>query len=307
MVINNIAGLAVFAKVVEQESFSHAATDLGVSKSAVSKQIAALEERLGARLLNRTTRRLSLTEAGARLFDRCQRIVAEVEAAEQEAGQLHSRPTGTLRVSAGMSFGHLHLAQALSGFLDTYPDLNVELVLNDRVVDLVEEGYDMALRIGKLEASSLIQRRLAPVRMFTVASPGYVRQRGAPRHPSELPEHDCISYSHARVAGGWPFTVPEGPTRIRIAPRIVINNGDAIARMVEADRGITQLPSFIVYEALRDGRLITVLDDFEPPPLGLYAVFPQSRNLSVKVRVFINFLARRFTGTPYWDQQLGQA
>jgi DNA-binding transcriptional LysR family regulator len=174
MKIGNITGLAVFAKVVEFESFSRAAEDLGVSKSAVSKQIAALEARLGARLLNRTTRRLSVTNAAARLFERCRSIVAEVEAAEQEAGQLHSRPAGILRITAGMSLGHLHLAPALSVFLETYPELDLELSLNDRIVDLVDEGYDLALRIGHLEASSMMQRRLADIRLLTVAAPDYL-------------------------------------------------------------------------------------------------------------------------------------
>lgn len=302
MKISNIAGLAVFAKVVEQESFSRAAEELGVSKSAVSKQVSALEARLGARLLNRTTRRLSLTEAGARLFERCRRIITEVEAAEEEAGQLHSRPTGTLRLSAGMSLGHLHLAPAIAEFIDNHPDLNVELVLNDRIVDLIEEGYDLALRIGRLEASTLIQRRLTPIRLLTVAAPDYLDRRGEPLHPSELWDHDCISYSYVRAGGAWPFNIPDGPARVKINPRIQINNGDAIARVVEAGAGITQLPSFIIFEGMSGGRLRTVLDSFEPPPLGLYAVYPQSRNLSVKVRIFIDFLARKLSGTPYWDR-----
>jgi DNA-binding transcriptional LysR family regulator len=307
MKISNIAGLAVFAKVVERESFSRAAQDLGVSKSAVSKQISALETRLGARLLNRTTRRLSLTEAGARLYERCRRIITEVEAAEEEAGQLHSRPTGTLRLSAGMSFGHLHLAPAIAAFIDTHPGLNVELALNDRVVDLVEEGYDLALRIGKLETSTLIQRRLTTIRLLTVAAPQYIGRRGEPRHPSELSDHDCISYSYVRAGGAWSFTIPDGPARVKINPRVQINNGDAIAQVVEAGAGISQLPSFIAFDGLRRGRLKTVLGAFEPTALGLYAVYPQSRNLSVKVRIFIDFLARKFAGTPYWDQMTDAA
>lgn len=307
MKIGNVTGLAVFAKVVEFESFSRAAEDLGLSKSAVSKQIAGLEERLGARLLNRTTRRLSVTNAGARLFERCQSIVAEIEAAELEAGQLHSRPAGILRVTAGMSLGHLHLAPALSTFLESYPELDVELALNDRIVDLIDEGYDLALRIGELEASSLMQRRLSDIRLLTVASPSYLENHGEPKHPSELVSHTCISYSYVWAGGAWRFSVPDRTNRVRINPRIQVNNGDAIARMAEAGSGITQLPTFLMHEAIRDGRLKPILAEFEPPPLGLYAIYPQSRNLSVKVRVFIDFLAKHFAGTPYWDESIDPA
>jgi DNA-binding transcriptional LysR family regulator len=304
MKIGNITGLAVFAKVVEFESFSRAAEDLGLSKSAVSKQITNLEERLGARLLNRTTRRLSVTNAGARLFERCQAIVAEIEAAELEAGQLHTRPTGVLRVTAGMSLGHLHLAPALSVFLESYPELNVELALNDRIVDLIDEGYDLALRIGELAASSLMQRRLSDIRLVTVAAPEYLERRGEPKHPSELVNHECISYSYVFAGGAWRFDIPGRSHRVRINPRIQVNNGDAIARLAEAGTGITQLPTFLIHDGLRDGKLKPILAEFEPPPLGLFAIYPQSRNLSVKVRVFIDFLAKHFAGTPYWDDSI---
>jgi DNA-binding transcriptional LysR family regulator len=306
MKFGNITGLAVFAKVVEFESFSRAAEDLGLSKSSVSKQVAALEARLGARLLNRTTRRLSVTNAGARLFERCRSIVAEVEAAELEAGQLHSRPTGVLRVTAGMSLGHLHLAPALSSFLETYAELDMELALNDRIVDLIDEGYDVALRIGELETSSMMQRRLADIRIVTVASPDYLTRHGEPRHPSELVDHACISYSYVWAGGAWRFKIPDRSNRMRITPRIQVNNGDAMARMAEAGTGITQLPSFLVHAGLRAGKLKPILADFEPTPIGLYAIYPPSRNLSVKVRVFIDFLAKHFAGTPYWDDQIAK-
>ncbi len=304
MKIGNITGLAVFAKVVEFESFSKAADDLGLSKSAISKQISALEDRLGARLLNRTTRQLSVTNAGAKLYDRCRSIVAEIEAAELEAGQLHSRPTGLLKVTAGMSLGQLHLAPALSAFLETYPEMSLELALNDRIVDLIEEGYDVALRIANLEASSLIQRRLCDIRIVTVAAPSYLERHGEPRHPSELADHACVTYSYVWAGSAWRFTTPDRSNRVRINPRAQVNNGDAMLPLVEAGIGITQLPTFLLHEGLRNGTLKTILDDFEPTPLGLYAVYPQSRSLSVKVRVFIDFVAKHFAGTPYWDLPL---
>ncbi|MDA9976100.1 substrate binding domain-containing protein [Alphaproteobacteria bacterium] len=202
---------------------------------------------LGTRLLNRTARRLSVTNAGARLFEQCQSIVAEIEAAELEAGELLSRPTGVLRLTAGISLGHLHLAPALSAFLGAYPELDVELALNDRIVDLIDEGYDLALRIGMLETSSMMQRRLPDIHLLTVASPGYLERHGEPRHPSELETHSCISYSYVWACGAWHFAVPDRSNRVRINPRIQVNNGDAMARMTEEGTGITQLPSFLRY------------------------------------------------------------
>ena len=302
--LDNLAGLAVFAKVVEHEGFSRAADVLGMSKSAVSKQVSGLEDRLGMRLLNRTTRQLSLTESGARLYERCQRILSEVEEAEREAGRLQSRPTGVLRVTAGMSFGHLHLAPLMAEFLARFPDLNVELVLNDRVVDLVEEGYDVGLRIGDLDDSALMARKLSPIERLTVAAPEYLASHGTPERPADLAGHTCLAYSYGRNGNSWRFTAPGSEARIRFAPRLMVNNGDTLRGIAESGAAIVQLPSFLVGASVRDGRLVEILRPFRPAASGLYAVYPHNRHVSVKVRAFIDFIARQYGPAPYWDAGL---
>ena len=297
--LDNVAGLAIFAHVVECESFSRAAERLGLSKSAVSKQIVALENRLGTRLLNRTTRRLSLTEAGARLYERSQRIVQEVEAVELEAGQLQSHPTGRLRVSVGMSFGHLHLAPLLPAFSRSYPDLSIELLLNDRMVNLVDEGYDVALRIGELPDSSIVARKLSPVRRQMVASPDYLAARGTPSTPADLAAHDCLTYSYVDSGTGWQITGADGASRkISITPKLIANNGDALLRAAENGMGVIMLPSFMLKDAFEAGSLVEVLPKNRPTDTALYAVYPHSRNLSVKVRRGLPRVT--FTARP-WD------
>lgn len=302
--LENLSGLVVFAKVVEEGGFSRAAAALGISKSSVSKQLAALEDRLGTRLLNRTTRRLGLTEPGALLYERCQRILAELDEAEREAGSLQTRPAGTLRISAGVSFGHILLARELPGFLADYPELAVDLVVNDRRVDLVEEGYDLALRIGTLADSSLVARRLSPIRQIAVASEGYLTRHGEPGRPEDLAAHACIGYSYLNDGEGWDFRDGERTLRQRFQPQLKANNGETILTLAEAGLGIAQLPTFIAGEAIGAGRLKPILCPFEPRPYPLHAVYPHARNLPLKVRAFIDYLSRRFTARPYWDEGL---
>lgn len=299
--LDNLTGLVVFAKVVEEGGFSKAASSLGISKSSVSKQVSALEDHLGTRLLNRTTRRFSLTEPGTLLYERCQRIVAEVDAAEREAGSLQSNPSGRLRISTGVSFGRLHLARVLPDFLFEYPELSMELVLNDRRVDLVEEGYDVALRIGRLEDSTLIARKLCPARLVTVASPDYLKKRGEPKHPGDLTGHEHLAYSYLNEGAAWDFRVEGRSQPYRIAPRMLMNNGDAILSMAEHGGGIAQIPTFIAGDSIRAGRLQQILSGYVPAPIGLYALYPNARNLPLKVRVFIDFLRKRFRDNPEWD------
>lgn len=302
--LDNLTGLVVFAKVVEEGSFSKAAISLGISKSSVSKQITALEDHLGSRLLNRTTRRISLTEPGTLLYERCQRIVAEVDAAEREAGSLQSSPSGRLRISAGVSFGHLHLAPLMPDFLLAFPDLSVELILNDRRVDLVEEGYDLALRIGHLENSTLIARKLCPSRLVTIASPDYLEKHGEPKHPQELARHAHLAYSYLNDGTAWDFRVEGRDQQFRIAPRMTTNNGDAILTMAERGSGISQVPTFIAGDSIRAGYLKQILSDYVAAPIGLYALYPTSRNLPLKVRVFIDFMRNWFRNDPKWDDGL---
>lgn len=302
MILDNLSAMASFARVVDEGSFSKAALRLGLSKSAVSKQIARLEDRLGTRLLNRSTRRLALTEAGARLYDRCQRIVAEAEAAEQEAGSMQSDPSGLLRVTAGVSFGQLHLARHLPALMDRHPGLAVELVLNDRIVDMVEEGYDVALRIAELADSPLIARRLAPVRRFLAASPAYLARHGTPATPRDLQDHACLGYSLSAGGTTWTLQGADGVYQHRYQPRMTANNGDSLSAMAAAGLGIVHSPSFILCDYLRTGRLVQVLPAHEPKPVALYAVYPPGRPLAAKVRAFIDFAVETFTDRPYWDE-----
>lgn len=300
-----LAAMAVFTGVVEAESFSAAARDLGISKSAVSKQVSRLEDELGVRLLNRTTRRLSLTEAGAAYLEGCRRALAEAEAAEAAVTHLAAAPRGVLRVNAGMSFGIRHVGPALPDFMTRYPELSVELDLNDRFVDLVDEGYDLAVRIARLEESSLIARRLAPSRRVLCAAPSYLERRGAPVGLDDLRNHDCLLYAYQTSGDHWRFWGPGGERQVRVRGRLRVNNGDALAQAAIGGLGIALLPSFICGEDLRAGRLVQLLPEWnERSDAAVFAVFAASRNLSLKVRVFVDFLAGRFGERPYWDEGL---
>lgn len=299
--LDSLSGMAVFAKVVEARSFTAAAAELGMSKSAVSKQISRLEDRLGARLLNRTTRRLSLTETGTAFYDRCARVVAEVQEAELAVTNLQAEPRGTLRVNAPMSFGHLHIAPAVPDFLARYPEVRVDMTMNDRFVDLIDEGFDVAIRIARLTDSSLIARRLAPDCRILCGSPAYFEKHGEPRTPDDLAGHNCLSYAYVSDTDQWQFIDGEGTRSISVRGNLRANNGDAIRQALLAGLGVAILPSFIVGPDVQAGRLKEVLRDHMPNRASIYAVYPHSRHLSAKVRVFVDFLADRFGPSPYWD------
>ncbi|MGD1879937.1 MAG: LysR family transcriptional regulator [Kiloniellaceae bacterium] len=296
--------MEVFAEVVDAEGFSAAARNLGLSKSAVSKQVGRLEDRLGVRLLNRTTRRLSLTEAGATFYAACRRVLDEAETAERAVANLSEAPRGLLKLNAPMSFGFLHLGHAIPGFRDRYPQITLEAAMNDRFVDLVEEGYDVALRIGDLADSSLLARRLAPCRAVLCASPDYLDRHGRPRRPEDLAGHHCLLYANQANPREWTLRGPAGPRAVKVDGPLVANNGDVLCGAAVGGMGITRLPTFIVGDHLRAGRLEVVLPGFPPPEQGIHAVYPHSRNLSVKVRVFVDFLAEYFGPEPYWDEGL---
>lgn len=301
--MRDLSAMAVFARVVETESFTRAAAELSLSKSAVSKQVSRLEDRLGVRLLNRTTRRLSLTEAGAAFYDGCQKTLAEAEAAEQAVTRLAVEPRGVLRVNAPMTFGVLHVGPALPAFLSACRELTLDLALNDRLVDLVEEGYDVAVRVGVLAESSLVVRRLAPSRMVVCAARRYLADKGRPATPDDLGRHDCLIYSFRAAGPDWHFRGPEGLRRVKVSGRLCANNGDVLLTAALNGLGIALLPTFIAGEALRAGQLQRVLPGWRiAEEANVYAVYPTSRNLSPKVRVFIDFLAARFGETPYWDE-----
>ena len=301
--MDKLTGMAVFARVVEAGSFTAAATQLGLSKSAVSKTVAVLEDRLGARLLNRTTRRLALTEVGRAFYERCARIVAEAEEAELAVTHLQLTPRGTLRVNAPVSFGALHLGPALPAFLARYPDLRVELELSDRFVDLLEEGYDLAVRIAEaLADSSLVARRITVNQMVVCASPAYWQRRGRPRVPQDLARHACVTYAYNPTPHDWPFV--EGgqrPSSVRVSGPLHTNNGEAALHVALAGLAVVRLPHFICASDLAAGRLETVLDDAMPAPNAIYALYPHSRHLSAKVRALVDFLLERFGPSCNWE------
>lgn len=297
--MQDLSGIAVFAAVVEEGSFTAAAEKLGQSKSSVSKQVTKLEHRLKAQLLARTTRRLSLTEVGQAFYERCRRIIAEAEEAEIAVTRLQDVPRGRLKVSAPLSFGISHLANALPDFMAAHADLTVDIDFSDRRVDIVEEGFDLAIRIGRLEDSSLIAKRIAATRRPILASPDYWKRHGTPARPEDLAEHNCLTYTYLNAPNTWVFkdpSDPKTPISVRIAGSLTSNNGNILAQAAVQGLGIVLTPTFICADAIRSGALTPALDAFEAEPIGIHAVYPPNRHLSAKVRVFIDFLAARFAG-----------
>jgi DNA-binding transcriptional LysR family regulator len=297
-------GLQAFVRVAETGSFSEAARRLGLSKSMVSRQVSALEADLGVRLLHRTTRSLSPTEAGRAYLERCQRILADLDEANLLVSQLQAVPRGRLRVSAPLSFGIGHLATALPGFLRRYPEIELDMGMTDRHVDLVDEGWDVAVRIGRLADSSLIARRLAPIRRVAVAAPEYFEHHGKPESPAGLDAHQCLTHK-GLVTSEWRFFTAEGrPWQVEVKGRFHADNGDVLRTMALAGMGITLLPTFFVGDDIRAGRLVPVLDRYIPLDVALHAVYPHNRHLSPKVRAFVDYLAETFGPEPYWDREI---
>jgi DNA-binding transcriptional LysR family regulator len=297
-------GIAAFARVVDSGSFSAAARRLKISKSAVSAHVQRLEQRLGVRLLHRSTRRLSLTEAGAAYYRHCARILAEAEAAEQAAGALQREPRGTLRISAPDSFGWMHVAPAVSAFLERYPDLGVDISLSAAHVNLVDEGLDLAIRIGVLEDSPLVVRKLAPSRLILCAAPAYLKQHGTPRAPGELARHNCLCNNLLPWGDEWRLIGKGGEVRVAVGGSFRSNSAAMLGAAAVDGLGIALLPSWAVPEPLRKGALRRVLAAWEPPASTIYAVYPGNRLMSMKVRAFVDHLARAFGRTPYWDAGL---
>lgn len=299
--MSNVNGMLVFARVVEAKSFSEAARRMNTTRSMVSKAVAALEKSLGVRLLNRSTRRLSLTEVGAAYYEHCIRILEELELAEQTIGRLHSEPRGVLKISASVAFGTLHIAPALSEFLARYPELSADMTISDRIVDLADEGYDIAVRIVPEPAQALVARRLAPIRRKVCATPEYFRRHGLPLKPEELEGHNCLHYTHIGTSDAWHFSGPEGSIVVPVSGRLHINDDEALSQAVLGGLGVAMLPTFIVGADLQAGRLQAILSEYIPVERFAYAVYLPTRHLPAKVRVFIDFLVARFGPQPYWD------
>ena len=293
--------LATFAKVVEQGSFARAADRLSVSTSAVSRQVAELEAHLDVRLLNRTTRRLSLTEAGQAFFERCVQLLADLEETESSVRSTALEPKGTLRVTCGVTFGERHLAPAIAEFAGLHPQVSFDVDLSDRVVDLVEEGFDLAIRIGAVGHQALVSRRIGSTQFVCCASPAYLVRHPAPVTPADLEQHACLGYTYAAVTNAWTFESRDGTRHTpRITPRHRLNNGRMLAEFAAAGLGIVLEPDFIVAPEVRSGRLQRLLTDYQPPRSPIAAVYPSRRHLSAKVRSFVDFLAARYAQNHDW-------
>ncbi len=297
--MDKFQSMKTFTAVVEAGSFVGAMDATGLSKPAVSRHVTELEAHLGTRLLQRTTRRLSVTGEGQAFYQRCKEILLAVEEAEAEMGSSAAQAQGLLRIGAPQTFGALHLAALWGRFAAENPQVTLDIVLSDRVVDLVEEGYDLVIRIARLPDSSLVSRMLARTRMVLCASPAYLAAHGAPSHPDELAQHDVISYTYWSSGDVWNFRGPKGDVAVRTHSRIHANNGDTCRAAALAHQGIILQPDFLVDEDLRSGALKELMPEFRAAELGIYAVYPTRKQLPLKVRRLVDFLVQALK-TPPW-------
>jgi DNA-binding transcriptional LysR family regulator len=295
--------LQAFVAVVEAGSFTAASRRLDSAKSAVSRRISALEERLGAQLLRRTTRVLNLTETGRGFYEHAARILSDLEEAEAAVQQEHGELRGKIRLALPLSFGVRHMCKPIAAFSKLHPKVEFDLNLNDRRIDLIEEGADLALRIGRLQDSSLIAKRLFDSRVVVCASPHYLKVHGEPTSPDDLQNHDCLVYSNLPEPGKWNYLDERGERKsVEVRPVMAASSGDFLINAAAHGMGIGIQPTFIASEAIRRGALVPVLSDYEWPGTPAYAIYPPTRHLSYRVRALIDFLAERFAGTPPWDR-----
>ena len=299
--MDTLAAIRVFTKVVEQGSFAKAAERLEMSTSAVSRLLAQLETHLDARLLNRTTRRLSLTESGEGFFERCVQLLSDLEEAEALASMNSARPRGTLKLTCSIAFGVLHLAPAIGRFQAKYPETRFDISLSDHFVDLIETGLDLAVRIGDLGNPNLVARKIGETRLVACASPAYLERHGTPAHPDDLAGHNCFTYAYSSAKDHWRFRDPSGRViEAHVSGSIHTNNGEMSAAIAEQGVGITLEPDFMLAAGIASGRLVRILEDYAPPATNIYAVYPSRRHLSAKVRTFVEFLVREFDGRREW-------
>ena len=299
--------MRAFVRVVDAGSITAAAGQLGLAKSAVSRRISELEQRLGTQLLTRTTRRMSLTDAGRSFYERASAILADVADAEAEVGGAAQELAGRLRLAAPLSFGLLHLAPAITDFAEACPGVEIDVDLNDRPVDLVGEGFDLAIRIAELDDSSLVARRLCSIGHVVCASPAYWQAHGMPETPEDLARHKALRYSNS-PRQAWSYTSPDGRRgEIRLPTRLQANNGEFLSYAGKAGLGVLLQPTFIIYRAIEAGELTPALTDYRWRHLSAYAVYPEKRHLPARVRKLIDFLAARFAGQPYWEDCLRTA
>ena len=301
--MEDFSAIPVFTAVVATGSFSAAARSLNISKSAVSKRITQLELRLGVRLLHRTTRKLSLTEAGERYYEHAAQALTAAGKAEDAVTELQGEPQGTLRISTPMSFGRLHLARLIPKLMKRYPKLEIDLIMDDRNVDLIAEGFDIAIRSGVLQDSTLVARKLAPLRYALCASPDYIAKNGMPQTPAALSAHNCLLFSYAGDVNEWAFHRSGGVESVQVAGNYRVNNSEALIEAIRQGIGIGRLPTFVSGPDVASGRLLSLLEDYPMPNNTFYAVFPERQYLPAKVRAFLEFAIESLGGDqPYWDK-----
>ncbi|MBS0423620.1 MAG: LysR family transcriptional regulator [Proteobacteria bacterium] len=303
--MDRFENMNAFVRVVEAGSISAAADRMDVAKSVVSRRLKELEEHLGVELFHRTTRQMNLTDSGRAFYQQSVRILADILEAEHATSQFHGALKGNLKVAVPLSFGLLHLGPAITAFLQTHPDIEFDLDFNDRQVDLLAEGFDLAIRIASLPDSSLIARRLAPIQAVMCASPAYLERMGTPQAPEQLIEHRCLVYNLISNIDNWNIYDATGQlTKTRIIPYLKASNGEFLRDAAIDGLGIVLLPAFIVYREIERGALVPILTGYRYTQLAAYAIYPQTRHLSQRVRAFVDFLVKRFEGMPYWDSCL---
>lgn len=301
--MDRLTRIRVFIQVVETGSFSAASERLGLSRAAVSKYVSQLEEFLGGRLLNRTTRHVSPTESGRIYYERCREILQNLEEADGLVSGLTGQPKGTLRVTCPTFFASRHLLPLVKEFNQLYPDLKVEIMCTERLVDLVDEGYDLAIRMTKTPDQELIARRLARCRHIVAASPDYLANNPSPRIPEDLKQHRCVVFSY-HITSTWPFCKDDRDYSVKVPAVLKTNNPDVLLESTIAGIGVTLMPTFLASDAIRSGQLRLILQDYQTIDLDIYVVYASRHHLPVKIRVFIDYLKERITDPPYWDDCL---
>jgi len=301
--MDRLSSMKLYCHIVEVGQLSIAADQLNLSKGTVSKQLAKLEAHLGGRLLNRTTRRLTLTEAGSAFYERAKQILESVEEAECVVSGFTAEPRGTLKINAPMSFGASYLGGLLADYQNKYPQVDIQISLHDRQIDVVEEGYDLVLRIASLEDSSLIARRLASCRIVLCASPAYLEKHGEPKTPEELKNHPCLLYTYNDSSKYWTLQNSVGSCKkqIPVDGPLLANNGDLICDAMLKGMGISSMPTFIVGDAIKKGEAKVILPEWHPPSSDIYLLYPSSKNLSAKVRAFVDMSVDHFK-VNQWDE-----
>jgi DNA-binding transcriptional LysR family regulator len=300
--MNRFENMDTFIRVVEAGSISGAADRLDVAKSAVSRRLKELEGHLGVELFHRTTRKMNLTDTGSAFYQQSVRILDDVLETELATSKAHGTLKGSLKVALPTSFGLMHLGPAINEFLKAHPKIEFDLDFNDREVDLMQEGFDLAIRIARLPDSSLIARRLASMQTVMCASPAYLERMGTPQSPDELIDHRCLVYNLIRDFEYWQLVDAQNKLyKVKIHSFLKASNGEFLRDAAVAGLGITLMPAFIVYKEMERGVLVSLLTEYKRPQIDAYAIYPQTRHLSQRVRAFVNFLVKRFEGTPYWD------